>query len=224
MYPMDDLSDLESDFTYELEWPSSESLQITNAELAPLPIGFANVQWVRFPSKPSEGTHCWKTVLRGHRGTGRTSMAALGPKGCWEQGSNPTVWWWSHSFWVGVEMPQESHYKFPDSCRPPPSVVTTHYLRFNAVQLSRLPWATFQPEFLGSFRWGLGESLVALIEFVRHPVLDGKRGEAPAPINSTCTAISWVVYFCRWRISVILCSYCFQFTDWILGLDPIWGL
>ena len=52
---MDDLSDLESDFTYELEWPSSESLQITNAELAPLPIGFANVQRVRFPSKPKEG-------------------------------------------------------------------------------------------------------------------------------------------------------------------------
>lgn len=34
----------------------------------------------------------------------------------------------------------------------------------------------------------MGESLGALIEFVRHPVLDGKRGEAPAPINSTCTA------------------------------------
>lgn len=116
--------------------------------------------------------------------------------------------------WAGVEIPQESHSKFPDSCRPPPSVMTAqHYLRFIAIQLSRLPWATFQPVFLGSFWWGLGESLGALIEFVRHPVLDGKRGEAPAPINSTCTGISWVVCFCRWRISVILCSYCFQFTE-----------
>lgn len=112
---------------------------------------------------------------------------------------------------------------FPDSCGPPPSVMTTqHYLRCIAIQLSRLAQATFQHFFLGRHP---GVSLIeprghsgALNWIFKASCSWQKMGRIPTAINSTFTTISWVVYFCRWRISVILCSYCFhlltKFWDW----------
>lgn len=136
--------------------------------------------------------------------------------------------------WVVVGTLWES-YCMASSCQTPEDPypllwqhnITSHALQFNGVGYHKPHSNVFYWRgTLGSPWLDLGETLVSLIEFVQHPVLLDRKwgGGNPTPINGTFTTISWVVHFCRWGSSDILCSYCFQFTDRILGLDPIWGL